>query len=264
MLAGCASVKQQENFQSRMNQTDARLDNHTEVIERQVRALEAFNEAQSQMLSQLSRIDKKMSVLERRVGEIKMVQHQMHHPAPKLGSGDTAVAPKDTAIHAQEKVVMGRVEWVWLELLGKNIKGRIDTGAKSSSLHATNIVHFERDGEPWVRFNLAIDPLGEKKQTLVLKKSQPEEPATDKDAPGTYEAPLQRSVKIKQASLNGDTEERPVVRLKLRVGGIYEEADFTLADRDNMLYPILIGRNFLRDLAMVDVAKVFTQKKFHP
>jgi hypothetical protein len=128
-----------------------------------------------------------------------------------------------------------------LELLDRNLKARVDTGALSSSLSATELQPFERDGENCIRFRV------------------PDEDHPDGGA--VYETPLVRHVRIRQASA-GEMERRPVVKLKVRVGELSDETEFTLTNRQNMLYPVLLGRNFLRDVAIVDVAQKFVQEKY--
>ncbi|WP_289302809.1 RimK/LysX family protein, partial [Methylophaga sp. UBA3996] len=74
------------------------------------------------------------------------------------------------------------------------------------------------------------------------------------------EAPLVRYVKIRQASTD-TLDKRPVASLTVRLGKMTEVAEFTLNDRTHMTYPILLGREFLRDVAVVDVAKDNNQPK---
>jgi hypothetical protein len=51
---------------------------------------------------------------------------------------------------------LGWLEWSWLEPGAVRIKTKLDTGAKTSSIHAVNIIPFERDGAQWVRFNIPL------------------------------------------------------------------------------------------------------------
>ena len=118
-------------------------------------------------------------------------------------------------------------------------EARIDTGAKTSSISALDITPFEKDGKRWVRFRLAPD---------------------DSDDSFEIEAPLVRYVKIRQASSN-ELDRRPVASLTVRLGKMTEVAEFTLTDRTQMSYPILLGREFLRDVAIVDVARENIQPK---
>lgn len=141
----------------------------------------------------------------------------------------------------ESKLLLGAAEWVWLKAAGKAFRARIDTGASTSSLSSANIETFERDGKNWVRFQL----IEEGSPSIEI------------------ESRLLRTVKIRQASMEKG-ERRYVVRLPLQLGEFIEEAEFTLADRANMRYPILLGREFLRDVAVVDVSKKYTQAKPKP
>ncbi|MEZ9794978.1 RimK/LysX family protein, partial [Vibrio splendidus] len=72
------------------------------------------------------------------------------------------------------------------------------------------------------------------------------------------EAPVVRYVKIRQ-STNDQTERRAVIELWVKVGKIHEKAQFTLADRSQMSHPVLLGREFIKDIALVDVSKKYVQ-----
>lgn len=65
-----------------------------------------------------------------------------------------------------------------------------------------------------------------------------------------------RHVKIRQ-STNEELERRVVVELWVKLGKIHEKAQFTLADRSQMSHPVLLGREFIRDIAVVDVSKKY-------
>ena len=58
-----------------------------------------------------------------------------------------------------------------------------------------------------------------------------------------------------------DLDRRPVVRLTVRIGDMTEKAEFTLKDRSDMTFPVLLGREFLKDIAVVDVAREYIQPK---
>ena len=135
------------------------------------------------------------------------------------------------------KLILGRVEYVQIQGKLTNLKARVDTGAKSSSLSATDIRNFERNGESWVRFNVLVDA-----QTTQL------------------EAPVERYVRIRQVNSQA-SERRPEVKLRVKMGQLDQLTPFTLTDRSQMLYPVLLGRSFLTDIAVVDVALKFTQGK---
>ncbi|MFC6671210.1 ATP-dependent zinc protease [Marinobacterium aestuariivivens] len=130
-------------------------------------------------------------------------------------------------------MIVGASEEVWLETVDRVFLARVDTGATTSSLSAQDITVFERDGDKWVRFTLAHDSVEEALEV---------------------ESPLVRYVRIKQASA-AKPERRPVVALTLRLGPLTEKAEFTLTDRSEMEFPVLLGREFLQDIVVVDIAR---------
>jgi hypothetical protein len=145
-----------------------------------------------------------------------------------------AVASKENNVTIDDLLLVGRVENVSLLPQELKLKAKIDTGAKTSSLHAQDLTSFERDGKAWVRFSM-LDPKTKKKIY--------------------FERPLIRNTKVKQQDT--DLQLRPTVSMSISFGPIEEQVDFTLADRTGYLYQVLIGRNFLRDRAIVDVSRTF-------
>lgn len=137
------------------------------------------------------------------------------------------------------KTLLGGLEYVHLEPPGLEFSARIDTGARTSSLNAMDVVEFERDGKPFVRFNLIHPQTGE---TVQLTRR------------------LRRYVRIKERG-DRESQRRPVVRMRVTLANINEPIDFTLENRSKFKHQILIGRNLLRDLAIVDVSKKYTTVK---
>lgn len=131
----------------------------------------------------------------------------------------------------KEKILIGRVEWV--ELVGLNIrhKARIDTGAKTTSMHAVNIEEVEQRGELFVKF-----------QTL------------DKDGK-TIEMVRKVDTTQKVSSTTGFVSKRYVIKEKLKIGNIDREVLINLNDRTKMDYKLLVGRNLLLGRFIVDVAR---------
>ncbi len=151
----------------------------------------------------------------------------------------TAMAAKDNSVKIDDKWVLGRVEWLCLPALQDTIKARIDSGAKTSSMSATNIAEFERGGEPWVRFTFLHDHIS-----------------------SDMEAPLTRYVRIRQAN-SKKADRRVVVTLPVRLGDLEKNVEFTLKDRTRMLYPVLLGREFMGNDVLIDPSRRFVQPK-HP
>ncbi len=128
------------------------------------------------------------------------------------------------------KIVVGAREHIRVEPPGLWMDGRIDTGATTSSIHASDITIFERDGARWVSFNMDHD-------------------GVDRE----LEAPVVRVRRVLQAN-SPVPEQRPSVNLFVTIGGVETEAEFTLINRSHMTYPVLVGRNIIKDLLVVDVA----------
>ncbi len=128
--------------------------------------------------------------------------------------------------------VIGAVEYVLLDEDGPLLKARIDTGATTSSIDYHEKEVFERDGESWVKFSLR---------------------ERETDRIHTYERELIRKANLKRHK--ADPVKRLVVKMHITIGEVERDIEVTLADRDDFDYPILIGRNFLRGKAVVDVSK---------
>lgn len=148
-------------------------------------------------------------------------------------------AMHQTPAHEAKLAVFGWMEYVSLPGLGLyQVKAKLDTGARTSAIHAQDIELFDQNGEEWVRF-----------QTIA-----------DWDAPQaalqTVEAPVLHVREIKNTS--GIPEERLVVKTKARFGKRLWTVDVSLADRTNMSFPMIIGRAALKNHAVA----VHTRKAF--
>ena len=136
-----------------------------------------------------------------------------------------------------EKLVMGYIETV--QVLPENLKlrAKLDTGAHTSAIDARDITRFERDGGPWVRFNVS----------------------DRKGKTATFERPMIRVVRVRRSDT--PTTTRPVVMLVLCLGGQYRHEAVTLTNRSHLSTPVLIGRSMLRDRFLVHAARKYTSKK---
>jgi hypothetical protein len=143
------------------------------------------------------------------------------------------------------KTLLGRTEWVGLPGIGTYLKARVDSGANTSSLSARDITRFERNGENWVRFKLALND-----DDVVVEAKRDE----------WIEAPVERRVRVIQAT-NGEGDSRPVISLLMTLGPIRENVEFTLNDRSHLSYPVLLGRRFLLDIALIDVAATYLHSR---
>ncbi len=129
---------------------------------------------------------------------------------------------------------VGWREWAAMPELGiPAIKVKIDTGARTSALHALNIERFKANGADMVRFD--VQPL-QRNNSLMVKA----------------EAPL---IDIRAVSdSGGHTENRYVISAHLQMGPMDEVIDVTLTERKSMLFRMLIGRTALADNVLVNPA----------
>ncbi|RXK00899.1 ATP-dependent Zn protease [Arcobacter sp. CECT 8986] len=132
------------------------------------------------------------------------------------------------------KLIIGQKELVYIPSEKITLKGRIDTGATTTSINALNIKEIERDGKKWVKFDLK-----DEKGKLITKA-----------------LPISRIVKIKRHG--AAVQERYVVKMRLTIGELTQLIDVSLTDRSKFTFPVLIGRNFLNGLILVDVSKEYT------
>ena len=155
---------------------------------------------------------------------------------------DVVYNAKDTVTAtADDKVIVGAAEWVVLDDFKIAINGRIDTGAATTSINAVNIEEFERDGKKWVRFD--------------LPDSQGNPHKIEAKFVG-YETIVQSSMQDASAKST-----RPYINIKISIGNISKYAILNLTNRSHMTYPVLVGREFLKDYAVVDVGRKYIYKK---
>ena len=135
------------------------------------------------------------------------------------------------------KVIVGSEEWCSFSTLKiPAIKARVDSGAKTSALHALNITPFEKEGEPWVKFN--VNPLQNNGKTLIHCEAK----VIDK-----------RMIK----SSSGSKESRYVIATHIELADMSWEIELTLTNRDSMGYRMLLGREAMIGKLLVDPEKHF-------
>ena len=131
-----------------------------------------------------------------------------------------------------EKPIIGSEEWCQLSQLGiPAVKVRVDSGAKTSALHAFNIQTFKRGNVSWVSFD--VHPLQNNRKVSLR-----------------CESPILDRRIIKNTS--GASEKRYVIKVPMRLGGQLWEIELTLTNRDSMGYRMLLGREAMAGRVLVD------------
>lgn len=133
---------------------------------------------------------------------------------------------------------IGWREWVSLPDLGvKNIKVKVDTGARTSALHTFSLEYFDRDGTEWVR--IGLHPIQKSMEELFT------------------EAPIIDKRVVRDSG--GHEELRPVIAAKIQLGSHQFTAELTLTSRDNMKFRMLLGRKALEGRFLVDSQASYLQ-----
>lgn len=130
--------------------------------------------------------------------------------------------------------IVGWREWVTLPTLTTHpVKAKVDTGARTSAVHATNVEVAEENGQRLVSFEL---DLGDGDSIAVTREVADERDIT---------------------SSNGATERRLVVTLQARLHDVEWPIEVSLTDRTDMRFPMLLGRTALRRRFWVDAGRSF-------
>ena len=159
---------------------------------------------------------------------------------PPFPASDSRRATKHKA-KAAPKAAIGWREWAGLPDLGvAAIKAKVDTGARTSALHAYKIELFEREGIPYVRFQL--HPVQRRRHPLVQ-----------------CEAPVAGKRRVRNSG--GEVENRFVIVTTMAIGGRAFPIELTLTNRDQMGFRMLIGRAAIRGHYQVDPGRSYIRGK---
>ena len=151
---------------------------------------------------------------------------------PSAGERDHYPAPL-----VETKSTIGWREWVRLpDLGGVLVKAKVDTGARTSSLHAYDLTEIDRDGETWIDFRF-----------------HPIQRDTDTVASGSARLIDRRLV----TASNGLSELRPVVETEIQIDDRRLPIELTLTRRDEMGFRMLLGRRAVRDHFLIDPKRSF-------
>ena len=133
--------------------------------------------------------------------------------------------------------MIGWREWLALPDLGvAAIKAKIDTGARTSSLHTFGLQTFEREGQTWARFE--VHP--------IQKRAHPSIP---------IEVPVAGTRLVRNTS--GHQEPRPYIVTSVELMGLRWSIEVTLANRDQMGFRMLLGRSAVRRRFLLDPGRSF-------
>ena len=133
-----------------------------------------------------------------------------------------------------ELKILGWVENAHLPVPGLELKAKLDTGAETSSLDARILKKFRKAGKRWVRFSV-----------------------TDRESGEEFVIVRERVRTIGVVQHDGSRQTRPVVKLKICLAGTLLDAEVSLIDRSEFIYPLLLGRSALASFALIDAGNTF-------
>ena len=220
----------------------ASLENELKSLETLVAATrEDLQVLNSERATQLDDVNKTLARID---GDVKRVPALISNACqtPEVAAAACEEVAALAVVTQDDKMILGQIEQIWINPPGLQLRASIDTGAASNSIHATNVTPFERDGDNWVRFELGGHGS-----------------LSGKDSADTETVDVEKKV-VRLLK----TSKRPVVRLRVRLGNVLDSFDFILRDRSNDNHPVELGRNFLQDIALVDVGKQFVQPSVGP
>ncbi|UGB38536.1 ATP-dependent zinc protease family protein [Frateuria soli] len=141
-------------------------------------------------------------------------------------------------------ITLGWRERLALPHLGIDmLKAKLDTGARSSSLHVDALEAFERNGATWLRFSMTVGRRLHPRSVRCEARALDRRVVTDTGGRGT---------------------ERWFVRTDVRLAGLCYPIEISLTDRRHMLFPMLLGRSALLGRFAVDPSLSYTQPRPHP
>ncbi len=240
LLAGCSAFEQQQATLDELGLELDELGRDVQLIHDHLKSaqasVDALSDIQTDQKNAIALQIGQLSTMVSGLPDIVDAACERHAsvPVPECESNSTI----RTVLTDDDKILVGELERIWVDPPGMTMIARIDTGAQSSSLSAENLVEFERDGDDWVRFDVVV---GEQSTTL--------------------EREVVRHVRVVQQA-DPEGTRRPVVSMRLLLGNVQDSFDFTLADRSHLEYQSILGRNFLTDIALVDVGRQFVQPAF--
>ncbi len=182
-------------------------------------------------------LDTQTHALGRVEDSIAILPERLKRLCPPAPRASAQCKPQvERVVVSGSKMVVGDIEQVWIDPPGFGLTAGIDTSAANNLLLGEDIVEFERDGKSWVRFVLH---------------------ANDSDEPVSVERRVSRHVRAVQS---GGTEvKRPVVRMRIELGDVKDTFSFVLTDRADQ--PVILGRSFLKDIALVEVGARYVQPR---
>jgi hypothetical protein len=159
-----------------------------------------------------------------------------------INAASATDVPTPKAKPFNDRIVTGWVEYVRVPKLDSRFKAKFDTGATTTSLHAEilSVKKIPREGSTKKKSVVLFQVIDEEGNRRILERD------------------VVRWVRIRTARDDNLSQRRPVIKMTLCVAGHEIESEVNLADRTELIYPVLIGRNILKEQKiLVDSSRTF-------
>ena len=231
-LSACSGLQQKPLENSETLASVARVSESVEqtqlLLHKNGESLDRLQQNQLDQAGQLSQLASTVAKLEQNT-KVLLASESLNRTASEP-------VDKTPATEPQDKTVLGRVEWLWFVEQHRYFAAQIDTVLELSVIFSDNLMSFERDGKKWLRFTVERN-----------------------DWASEFEAPVKRSEKINTfggASLKGS-----VIVLPISLASHQDAIEFLVVQKKRDYPQVVLAKNFLTDVAVVDVAKKYTTKQ---
>lgn len=228
-ITGCSLANLQ------LEENNAKVDALSVQVEANVRTTEQVLDSLASLQEQSEHMSPEFSALREELASLNRAQARIE----KLVIDKTEIqtpSVDETVVAHGEKMVLGRVEWLWLPQLERYFSVQVDTGLSISLLFADDIMFFERDGERWLRFSI-------ERQSW----------------PSVMEAKLLRSDKVDITG--GSSIKGQIVSLPVKLAHFSDDIEFLVTAKKQRYPQIVLGKNLLTDIALVDVSEKYRVQK---
>lgn len=219
--------------QTKQQESLSLLESVTENLEEQNQQLLRLREKLEAVQEQQEGFEQRMSST---VEKLEKTSSRAAHADAGVATNVAVTKPKasETATGLQ---VLGRVEWLWFAEQQRYFAAELDSALDLSIIYAGDVMRFERDGQPWVRFTLLRN-----------------------EWPSVVEASLINA--DRQRYLGEKTEIKGYrVQLPVALGSFSDKSHFLVVERNRNYPQVVLGKNFLTDVALVDVSRKYLVKR---
>ena len=224
-------------------QSNKRLEQALDGIHDVQRAVRFNSKLLQSNNSELERSLENQRQLQLEVGELKSVVADLRQAQKSVNtianpvSSVVASAQFEAISLDDQKSIVGRVEWLWLPELQRYFAAQLNTVLSTSMIYADDIQPFERNGKRWLRFGIERAEWRSTVEARVLGQTKVAYLGDDKAFRGT------------------------LIALPIILGGFADEIEFVVVQKKKSYPQIVLGKNYLTDVAAVDVALKYTVKK---